>query len=79
MEAASERLGALLELQRNFGLRFEESAKLDAARALREAEKTGAVSIKDGTKGAGHELFRSPVMLKLRHSSEPPPYRMAAA
>ncbi|EMA3788631.1 TPA: integrase domain-containing protein [Vibrio cholerae] len=51
MEAASERLGALLELQRNFGLRFEESAKLDAARALREAEKTGAVSIKDGTKG----------------------------
>ncbi|MFO4754780.1 integrase domain-containing protein [Vibrio cholerae] len=51
MGAASERLGALLELQRNFGLRFEESAKLDAARALREAEKTGSVSIKDGTKG----------------------------
>ncbi|EGR1113631.1 integrase, partial [Vibrio cholerae] len=51
MGAASERLGALLELQRNFGLRFEESAKLDAARALREAEKIGSVSIKDGTKG----------------------------
>ncbi|EKE6108918.1 integrase domain-containing protein [Vibrio cholerae] len=51
MGAVSERLGALLELQRNFGLRFEESAKLDAARALREAEKTGSVSIKDGTKG----------------------------
>ncbi|MGI2859995.1 integrase domain-containing protein [Shewanella algae] len=51
MGAISERLGALLELQRNFGLRFEESAKLDAARALREAEKTGSVSIKDGTKG----------------------------
>ncbi|EKF9838385.1 integrase domain-containing protein [Vibrio cholerae] len=51
MGATSERLGALLELQRNFGLRFEESAKLDAARALREAEKTGSVSIKDGTKG----------------------------
>lgn len=51
MGATSERLWALLELQRNFGLRFEESAKLDAARALREAEKTGSVSIKDGTKG----------------------------
>ncbi|WP_181714876.1 MULTISPECIES: integrase domain-containing protein [Vibrio] len=51
MGTVSERLGALLELQRNFGLRFEESAKLDAARALREAEKTGSVSIKDGTKG----------------------------
>ncbi|MBY7813864.1 integrase domain-containing protein [Vibrio fluvialis] len=48
---ASERLGALLELQRNFGLRFEESAKLDAVKALREAEKNGSVSVKDGTKG----------------------------
>ena len=48
---ASERLGALLELQRNFGLRFEESAKLDAVKALREAEKIGSVSVKDGTKG----------------------------
>ncbi|EII2379223.1 integrase domain-containing protein [Vibrio cholerae] len=51
MGAASERLGALLELQRNFGLRFEESAKLDAVKALREAEKIGSVSVKDGTKG----------------------------
>lgn len=49
--AASERLGALLELQRNFGLRFEESAKLDAVKALRESEKIGSVSVKDGTKG----------------------------
>ncbi|EPM7840847.1 integrase domain-containing protein [Vibrio cholerae] len=48
---ASERLGALLELQRNFGLRFEESAKLNAVKALREAEKIGSVSVKDGTKG----------------------------
>jgi hypothetical protein len=49
--AVSERLGALLELQRNFGLRFEESAKIDASRALKEAQKLGSISIKDGTKG----------------------------
>lgn len=51
VSAVSERAGALLELQRSFGLRFEESAKMDARRALKEAEKTGSVTIKDGTKG----------------------------
>lgn len=47
----SERVGVLLDLQRAFGLRFEESAKLDAARALAQAERSGAVRILDGTKG----------------------------
>ena len=46
-----ERLGAMLDLQRSLGLRFEESSKLDAGRALSEAQKTGHVSISAGTKG----------------------------
>ena len=54
--AVSERLGALLEVQRNFGLRFEESAKLDATRALKQAEKEGVVAIKDGTKGGRQRM-----------------------
>lgn len=47
----SERLGALLQTQRTLGLRFEESAKLNAARALSEARETGRVTISAGTKG----------------------------
>lgn len=49
--AVSERLAALLDLQREAGLRFEESAKLDAGRALGEAKTTGQVTISAGTKG----------------------------
>ncbi|ELF6482497.1 integrase domain-containing protein [Vibrio fluvialis] len=56
VSTGSGRLGALLELQRNFGLRFEESAKLDAAKALKEAGKDGSVSIKDGTKGGRERI-----------------------
>lgn len=50
-EAVSERIGALMDVQRELGLRFEESAKLDARSALAEAQERGAVSIEDGTKG----------------------------
>ena len=50
-EAVSERLGALLDLQRSLGLRFEESTKIDAAGALAEAKETGRVTIEAGTKG----------------------------
>lgn len=46
-----ERLGAMLEMQRALGLRFEESAKIDARSALAQAERTGQVRISDGTKG----------------------------
>lgn len=51
LELVSERIGGLLDLQREFGLRFEESAKLNAARALTQAERNGSVRILDGTKG----------------------------
>lgn len=46
-----DRLGALLDLQRTMGLRFEESAKLDARGALNEARETGRITVERGTKG----------------------------
>lgn len=51
MRNASPRTAALLNLQRSLGLRFEESAKLNANKALAQAQKTGTVRIIDGTKG----------------------------
>jgi len=45
------RLGAMLDLQRTFGLRFKESALLDAKRALKEARAFGKITVKAGTKG----------------------------
>lgn len=50
LAALPERLAAILSLQRAFGLRFEEAAKLDAARALAQAQH-GMVRIEVGTKG----------------------------
>ena len=50
-ERLSERLGALLGLERHLGLRFKESALLDARRALKQALAEGRVRITDGTKG----------------------------
>lgn len=47
----SYRVGVLLTLQRELGLRFEEAAKLDAQRALGQAERHGQIHIEDGTKG----------------------------
>jgi hypothetical protein len=50
-ERLPERLGALLDLQRHLGLRFKESALLDARRALKQASKERRVEVVDGTKG----------------------------
>lgn len=50
-ESVSARLGVMMNLQRELGLRFEESAKIDTNRALIQAEKTDQVRIFDGTKG----------------------------
>lgn len=47
----SSRLAALMCLQRELGLRFKESALLNAKAALAEAIISGRVSIDDGTKG----------------------------
>ncbi|HGY1053541.1 TPA: integrase domain-containing protein [Aeromonas salmonicida subsp. pectinolytica] len=51
LAALPERLGAMLELQRGLGLRFEESAKMDARAALAQAERTGQIRVERGTKG----------------------------
>lgn len=50
LAALPERLAAILSLQRAFGLRFEEAAKLDAVRAIAQAQH-GMVRIEVGTKG----------------------------
>lgn len=51
VEAVGGRVSALMGLQREIGLRFEESAKIDALRVLKQAEKHGTVTVRDGTKG----------------------------
>ena len=46
-----ERIGTLLNLQRNLGLRFKESALLNVRHAFRQARKKGFITVADGTKG----------------------------
>jgi len=50
-ESLPERLGAILEIQSQFGMRFKESALLDARVALKTALADGGIRIIDGTKG----------------------------
>lgn len=50
-EAVSGRVAAMTGLQREFGLRFAESAKIDASRAFSQALKNHSITVKDGTKG----------------------------
>lgn len=47
----SERIGVLLDMQRELGLRFEESSKINAKTAWIEAIKTGQITVFAGTKG----------------------------
>lgn len=47
----SDRQIAVIELARNLGLRTKEASLFDAKQALKEAEKTGQIQIKNGTKG----------------------------
>ena len=46
-----ERISVLMELQRTFGLRFKESCLLNPKLALRQANKTGYITLTAGTKG----------------------------
>jgi hypothetical protein len=48
---ASPVVSIMLELQRELGLRFEESAKLDAEKAYRQALEKSLVKVEAGTKG----------------------------
>lgn len=52
----NQRLATLLELHRALGLRFEESAKLDARSALQQARDKGEIPICAGTKGGRKRL-----------------------
>ncbi|MCK9608448.1 MAG: integrase domain-containing protein [Methylomonas sp.] len=46
-----KRIAVLLNLQRTLGLRFKESALLDAQKALRQAQREGRITVFSGTKG----------------------------
>jgi len=46
-----ERIVALLNLQRTLGLRFKESALLDAQKAFRQAHRENRITVFSGTKG----------------------------
>ncbi len=73
LQSVSDRLGAQVALQRELGLRFEESCKINAARALSQAERTGAVIITDGTKGGRDRVIpivRSEQMEALRIAAQ---------
>lgn len=48
---ASPVLAVMLELQRELGLRFEESAKIDAVKAYAQAVEKSVVKVEAGTKG----------------------------
>ena len=48
---ASAVVGLMLEIQRELGLRFEESVKIDSVKAYAQAVEKGVVKIEAGTKG----------------------------
>lgn len=51
VDKASPAIAILLQLQREMGLRFEESAKIDAKKAYLEATSKGYITVTAGTKG----------------------------
>lgn len=51
VDKASPAITILLQLQREMGLRFEESAKIDAKKAYLEATSKGYITVTAGTKG----------------------------
>lgn len=57
-----DRICVLLNLQRNLGLRFKESALLNARQAFRQARKNGFITVADGTKGG--KVRQVPVSLE---------------
>lgn len=60
-----ERLGIQLELQRNLGLRFEESCKLNADKAYNEAITRGSITVSEGTKGGRDRIIPTPSQKQL--------------
>lgn len=51
LKTLPERLGAIFELQRQFGMRFKESALFDALKAFKTALSDGVIRLDAGTKG----------------------------
>ena len=57
LSIVTRNIAILLEIQRNLGLRFEESAKIDAKKALKQALKSNQVNITEGTKGGQKRII----------------------
>jgi hypothetical protein len=55
-----ERVAVMLELQRTFGLRFKESALLNAKAAFKEASVKGTITLTLGTKGGRKRTVPAP-------------------
>ncbi|MFZ4703512.1 MAG: integrase domain-containing protein [Candidatus Methylumidiphilus sp.] len=55
-----DRVAVMLELQRTYGLRFKESALLDAKAALKEAVTKGTITLTSGTKGGRKRTVPAP-------------------
>lgn len=64
---ASPALALMLDIQRELGLRFEESAKIDAAKAYAQATEKNQVKIEAGTKGVEFVKCRSLQIASLWH------------
>lgn len=56
-DKASPVIAILLQLQREIGLRFEESAKIDAKKAYLEATSKGYITVTAGTKGGRERVL----------------------
>ncbi|MGL5407571.1 MAG: integrase domain-containing protein [Shewanella sp.] len=70
--AFDRRLEVQIELQRQLGLRFKESALIDARRTLEQAEHDGVIRIENGTKGGRVREFEVSSFLQieaLRHAA----------
>ncbi len=67
-----ERVASLVELARDFGLRFREASLLDVHAALKQANQLGRINVTEGTKGGrGHSVDRwVPVTDKAKRSLE---------
>jgi hypothetical protein len=49
------RFAAMIDLAREFGLRFRECSRLDAAHALRQAVRSAQITVSEGVKGGNQE------------------------
>ena len=60
-----------IEMMRNFGLRFEESCKINATKAFKEASQKGILTVTSGTKGGLARVIPAAMKNSLERFREP--------